>query len=93
MFSKLVLILPSRNTTQFADIVFDGTFKDCSFDNCGFTRLTFQNATLTDTFFKGRSLKRIRFIDCQADKMTYAFLKNGKADMTGITLCPAPGGA
>jgi hypothetical protein len=31
-------------------------------------------------------LKRIRFIDCKADKMTYAFLKNGKADMTGITL-------
>lgn len=73
-------------TTQFADIVFDGTFKDCSFENCEFTRLTFQNATLTNTFFKNKSLKRIRFIDCQADKMTYAFLKNGKADLTGITL-------
>jgi uncharacterized protein YjbI with pentapeptide repeats len=73
-------------TTQFADIVFNGTVKDCSFENCEFTRLTFQNATLADTFFKGKSLKRIRFIDCKADKMTYAFLKNGKADMTGITL-------
>lgn len=73
-------------TTQFADIVFDGTWKDCSFENCEFTRLTFRNATLTDTFFKGRSLKRIRFIDCKADKLTYAFLKNGKADLTGITL-------
>ena len=73
-------------TTQFTDIVLDGTMKDCSFENCEFTRLTFQNATLTDTFFKGKSLKRIRFIDCKADKMTYAFLKNGKADMTGITL-------
>lgn len=74
------------NTTQLADIVIDGKMKDCSFENCYFTRLTFQNATLTNTFFKGKSLKRIRFIDCKADKMTLAFLKNGKADLTGITL-------
>lgn len=72
--------------TQFADIVFDGTLKDCSFENCAFSRVTFQNATLIDTFFKNKSLKRIRFIDCKADRMTYAFLKNGKADLTGITL-------
>ncbi|HBC91504.1 MAG TPA: transcriptional regulator [Pelotomaculum sp.] len=73
-------------TTQFADIVFDGTWKGCSFENCEFSRVTFQNATLIDTFFKNKNLKRIRFIDCQADKMTCAFLKNGKADLTGITL-------
>lgn len=72
--------------SQLTDIVFDGTLKDCSFENCEFSRVTFQNATLIDTFFKTKSLKRIRFIDCQADKMTYAFLKNGKADLTGITL-------
>lgn len=72
--------------SHFADIVFDGTLEDCSFENCEFTRVTFQHATLIDTFFKNKSLKRIRFIDCQADKMTYAFLKNGKADLTGITL-------
>ncbi|NTW71333.1 MAG: helix-turn-helix domain-containing protein [Eubacteriaceae bacterium] len=74
------------NTTQFADIVFDGNFAYCSFENCEFSRVTFQNATLTNTFFKNKSLKRIRFIDCKADKLTYAFLKNGKAIMTGITL-------
>lgn len=73
-------------TIQVADIVFDGTWKGCSFENCEFSRVTFQNATLIDTFFKNTSLKRIRFIDCQADKMTCAFLKNGKADLTGITL-------
>jgi transcriptional regulator with XRE-family HTH domain len=72
--------------TQFTDIVIDGIVRDCSFDNCEFTKLTFQNATLIDTFFKGKSIKRIRFVDCKADKITYAFLKNGKADMTGITL-------
>ena len=72
--------------TSFEDIVFDGAVKDCAFDNCAFSRVTFQNATLTNTFFKCKSLKRIRFIDCKVDKMTYAFLKNGKADLTGITL-------
>jgi transcriptional regulator with XRE-family HTH domain len=72
--------------TQIADIVFDGTLEDCYFENCAFTRVTFQNATLTDNFFKCKSLKRIRFIDCKVDKMTYAFLKNGKADLTGIKL-------
>ena len=72
--------------TQIADIVFAGILEDCYFENCAFTRVTFQNATLINTFFKNKSLKRIRFIDCQADRMTYEFLKNGKADLTGITL-------
>ncbi len=72
--------------TQIADIVFTGTLEDCYFENCAFTRVTFRNARLLNTFFKNKSLKRIRFIDCQADRMTYEFLKNGKADLTGITL-------
>ncbi|MFO7668330.1 MAG: pentapeptide repeat-containing protein [Bacteroidales bacterium] len=71
---------------QLADIVFDGTLNDCYFENCAFTKVTFRNSTLINTFFKNKSLKRIRFIDCQSDRMTYAFLKNGKADLTGITL-------
>ena len=84
--ANAVLNRTSFNTTQIADIVFDGTLKDCYFENCEFTRVTFQNSMLMNTFFKCRSLKRIRFIDCQADRMTYEFLKNGKADLTGITL-------
>jgi uncharacterized protein YjbI with pentapeptide repeats len=72
--------------TQIADIVFAGALEDCSFENCAFKRVTFRNATLTNTFFKNKSLKGIRFIDCQADRLTYEFLKNGKADLTGITL-------
>lgn len=72
--------------TQIADIVFVGTMEDCSFENCTFARVTFRNSTLINTFFKNKSLKWIRFIDCQADRLTYAFLKNGKADLTGITL-------
>lgn len=78
--------------TQIADIVFAGTLEDCYFENCVFTRVTFRNSTLINTFFKNKSLKRVRFIDCQADRMTYEFLKNGKADLTGITLLKPEGG-
>lgn len=83
----------SFNATYIADIVFNGKFEGCYFENCAFTRVTFQNATLTNTFFKNnKKLKRIRFIDCLADRMTYEFLKQGKADLTGITLITPEGG-
>ncbi len=72
--------------TQIEDTVFDGTIDDCYFDNCSFKKVTFQNATLTNTFFKCKSLKKIKFIDCQTDRITYEFLKNGKADLKGISL-------
>ncbi|OQP60006.1 transcriptional regulator [Niastella vici] len=76
--------------THIADIVFEGTLEDCIFENCVFNRVTFQHSTLINIFFKNnRRLKRIQFIDCKADKLTYAFLKNGKADLTGITLLTA----
>jgi len=84
--ANAVLNRTSFNAMQIVDIVFEGTMEDCYFENCVFTRVTFQNATLTNTFFKGKSLKRIRFIDCKVDKLTYAFLKNGKTDLTGVTL-------
>ena len=69
-----------------SDIVFDGKLDDCYFENCAFKKVTFQNATLINSFFKCRKLKGIQFVNCQADRMTYEFLKNGKADLTGITL-------
>lgn len=73
--------------SQIADLVFTGTLEDCYFENCAFTRVTFRNALLINTFFKNNEkLKRIRFIDCQADRITYEFLKQGNADLTGITL-------
>lgn len=90
-FLKNIITNAVWNRTSFIgmaidDIVFDGNLEDCYFENCTFYRVIFQNATLINTFFKNKSLKRIRFIDCQADRMTYEFLKNGKADLTGITL-------
>jgi len=73
--------------TQIADIVFTSILEDCYFENCAFTRVTFQNATLINTFFKNnKKLNRIRFIDCKTDPITYEFLKQGNADLTGITL-------
>ena len=88
---KNTIINAAWNHTSFIgmsidNIVFDGSMEDCYFENCAFKKVTFLNATLTNTFFKNRSLKQIRFIDCHADRMTYEFLKNGKADLTGITL-------
>jgi uncharacterized protein YjbI with pentapeptide repeats len=76
------------NAMWIVDIVFEGTLDDCYFENCSFKKVTFRNSTITNTFFriKNKSLKGIRFINCQADRMTYEFLKNGKADLTGITL-------
>lgn len=73
--------------TQMENIVFEGTLEGCYFENCAFDMVTFQHATLINTCFKNKSLKWVRFIDCQADRMTYEFLKkNGQADLTGITL-------
>lgn len=78
--------LSSFETSHISDIVFNGAIEECSFDNCSFSKVTFKNALITNTFFKGKKLKGIQFIDCQADRMTYEFLKNGKADLNGITL-------
>jgi uncharacterized protein YjbI with pentapeptide repeats len=72
--------------TQIVDTVFEGKLEDCYFENCKFTRVIFRNATLKENFFKGKSVKKIKFIDCTADNLSYAFLKNGGADLTGITM-------
>jgi uncharacterized protein YjbI with pentapeptide repeats len=90
-FEKNTIINAYWNHTSFietylADLVFNGLINDCYFENCAFKRVTFKDATFTGTFFKNKSLKGIRFINCQSDRMTYEFLKNGKADLTGITL-------
>lgn len=76
----------SFNSMQIIDTIFNGILDDCYFENCVFKKVTFQDSTLTNTFFKNKSLKGIRFIDCKADRMTYEFLKSGKADLTGISL-------
>jgi transcriptional regulator with XRE-family HTH domain len=86
--TNAVLKDTSFNAMYIAGIVFGGTVEDCIFENCAFKKVTFQNSTLINTFFKikNKSLKGIRFVDCRADKLTYAFLKSAKADLNGITL-------
>jgi len=73
--------------TQIEDVVFEGIIENCHFESCAFKGVKFQNATILNTFFKyNKKLNRVQFIDCKVDNLTYAFLKNGKADLTGITL-------
>ena len=74
------------NATHISDTIFSGSMEDCSFVNCDFTRVSFQNVTIRNTFFKCGNLKKLKFINCQTDRMTYEFLKNGKADLSGIIL-------
>ncbi len=84
--NNVVLKQTTFNAMYIADIVFHGNVEDCYFENCDFKRVTFRNAILKNTFFKGGSLKKIKFIDCQADRLTYEFLRSGKADLSGVEL-------
>ena len=72
--------------TQISDVIFEDTLEDCYFENCVFNWVKFQNLTLTNTFFKNNRFKRILFVDCRADRITYEFLKSGKADLSGVSL-------
>ncbi|GGD44215.1 hypothetical protein GCM10011514_05200 [Emticicia aquatilis] len=90
-FEKNIITNTVWNRTLFFDtrivnVVFEGVIKDCSFEKCNFSKVTFQNVKLINTFFKYNDLKRIKFIDCQADRITYEVLKYGKADLTGVVL-------
>ncbi len=76
----------SFKDTQFTEIIFSGLLEECTFTSCSFSKTTFKNVTFKNNFFKYSDLKRVEFVDCQADKLTYEFLKNCKANLTGITL-------
>ncbi len=75
--------------SQIINTLFEGTIEECSFENCIFTKVVFKNASLLNTFFKNnRKLNKVQFIDCTVDRITYAFLKNNLADLSGVTLLP-----
>jgi uncharacterized protein YjbI with pentapeptide repeats len=80
------------NYTQFkksnlSDLIFSGNLKNCHFEHCSFYKVRFENAILINTFFKYNDrFKKVEFINCQADKLTFAFLKNNQANLSGITL-------
>jgi uncharacterized protein YjbI with pentapeptide repeats len=75
--------------TRLSNVQFGGNIDRCSFEKCAFSKVTFHKAKLTQTFFKYNDLKRVTFIDCEADHLTYELLKHGKADLTGIKLVSA----
>ncbi|MCX2680024.1 helix-turn-helix domain-containing protein [Galbibacter sp. EGI 63066] len=84
---NVVWKLTSFKNTGISDVVFEGNFEDCQFENCAFYNVKFQNATILNTFFKyNRKFKKVQFINCRVDKITYAFLKNNQANLTGITV-------
>lgn len=90
--ANAILVHTSFIAMHLVDMVFSGTIENCFFENCAFTRVTFENAILLNTFFKdNRKLKRIIFINCKADRITYEFLKQGKADLTGIPMLSPEG--
>jgi len=74
----------SFKDTQLTEMVFSGSLEACSFTSCAFSKVTFKQASFKDCFFKYCDLKRVVFIDCKADKLSYAFLKNCKASMEGM---------
>lgn len=77
----------SFKRTNLSNVVFEGLMEDCHFEHCSFYSVKFEGATILNTFFKyNEKFKRVQFIDCKVDKITYAFLKNNQANLTGITV-------
>lgn len=73
--------------SNISDIVFTGTLEDCHFEHCSFYGVTFQDAIILNTFFKYNDrFKKVQFVNCKVDSITYAFLKNNQANLEGITL-------
>lgn len=73
--------------SNFSNMVFSGTFEDCHFEHCAFYSVKFENATLLNTFFKyNDKFKKVQFVNCKVDSITYAFLKNNQANLTDITI-------
>ena len=71
---------------QLTDIHFEGHITDCSFKDCDFARVEFSGAVIRNTFFKNSKLKRAKFTACQADKLSFAFMKACKADLSGVEI-------
>lgn len=73
--------------SNISGITFIGTFEDCHFEHCSFYGVKFENATILNTFFKfNERFKKVQFVNCKVDSITYAFLKNNQANLTGITI-------
>lgn len=73
--------------SNISNITFTGTFENCHFEHCAFYGVKFENATILNTFFKYNDrFKKVQFANCKVDSITYAFLKNNQANLTGIII-------
>lgn len=81
-----ILNSTSFNASDLNGIEFNGTIEDCSFENCSVKNVKFINCRLINTFVKNTNLKHATFTNCEADRLTYEFLKINKADMEGIRI-------
>lgn len=73
--------------SNISKTTFTGSFEDCHFEHCSFYGVKFENATILNTFFKYNDrFKKVEFVNCKVDSITFAFLKNNQANLTGITL-------
>jgi uncharacterized protein YjbI with pentapeptide repeats len=61
-----------------------GELSGCAFENCDFARVTFDGAALCECFFKNAKLRRAKFVNCRADRLACAFMKNCKADLSDV---------
>lgn len=77
----------SFKKSNLSQLIFEGTLENCHFELCTFYGVKFENATILNSFFKyNEKFKKVQFINCQVDSITYAFLKNNQANLEGITL-------
>ncbi|MFP3153977.1 pentapeptide repeat-containing protein [Lachnospiraceae bacterium ZAX-1] len=71
---------------SLSNITFHGELTECSFVNCDFTKVIFDGTTFHNCFFKNAKLKRVTFVNCLADRLTYSFMKACKADLAGVAI-------
>lgn len=73
--------------SNISNITFTGTLQNCHFERCAFYSVKFENSIILNSFFKyNERFKKVEFINCKVDKLTYAFLKNNGAKLEGITI-------
>jgi uncharacterized protein YjbI with pentapeptide repeats len=70
----------------FKDVIFASDIESSFFNQSVFKDCVFQDITITNTMFKGKFSKGVRFVNCRVDKSTYTHLVSSKADVNGITI-------
>ncbi|MEZ4799724.1 MAG: pentapeptide repeat-containing protein [Flavobacteriales bacterium] len=84
-FENAIWNFTSFKNSNISGAVFSGKIEDCHFEKCSFYNVKFENAVLINTFFKyNQRMKKVAFVNCKADSLTYAFLKSNQANMEGV---------